>query len=242
MNKSNLETLIYNLSAVKYQFAIVCETALSQLNHYFCTIGNGVEYDSIHGLMDADYSGNYFYITAPHIFDFSPVLARRQLSSDELQKSFESMKEIFGENVPAEMKSLYEEQIENVSKPFKVMDESYFFNYNDMAVEMIESVRNRYAKSRKAGLQIETPYMINYQYSIIYKMKSTDNPLMVKLALAMCKAWIVVLEYYVEAGLYFTEEDVQKYQGESYLYSLNYINTCIDKFKNIIQNLENHHD
>lgn len=242
MNNGNIETVLYNLSAVKYSFALVCETALDQLNHYFCTVGNGIDYDSVHGLLDKDYSRNDFFITKEHNFDFTPIQDKRKKSCDELQKQYDSMKEIFGENVPDQIKSLYVDEIGKLEKPFEVMDESYFFSYNDIAHEMIESVRKSTQSDRHNRLQIRTPSMIDEQYSIIYKVKSSDNPVMLKLALAMCKAWIVVLEYYVQAEWYFSEEEVQKYQGASYCYSLNYINTCIDTFKNIIEALEIHHD
>lgn len=69
-------------------------------------------------------------------------------------------------------------------------------------------------------------------------MTSDDNPLMVQLAIAMSKAWIEVLNIYIQLEWYYTAEDVEKYQGASYYYSLEYINKCIETFKGIITHLE----
>lgn len=241
MNKSNLETLLYNLSAVKYEYGIMCETALDQLSHYFCTIGNAINYDSKRGIVDCDRSGNYFSITETHTFNFNEVQVRRKNSCDELELQHNRMKEIFGENLPESMKRLYVDEIEKLKKPFEVLDEQYFFSYNDIAREMIEVVRKRSESDPHQRLQISTPVM-DEQYSIIHKVKSTDNPLIVRLAIATCKAWVEVLEYYVQAGLYFTEEEVQKHQGAAWTCSLNHINTCIDNFKQIITDLEIQND
>ncbi|AMM44067.1 hypothetical protein FDG95_gp475 [Pectobacterium phage vB_PcaM_CBB] len=238
MNKSNIETLIYNLSAVKYQFAIVCETALDQLSHYFCTIGNAINYDPVRGMIDCDRSGNYFCIIENHIFSFDDIQAQRKKSCEELEVQYNRLKEIFGDEVPENMKRLYVDEIEKLKKPFEVLDESYFFSYNDIAREMIDAVQKRFEEDRHLRLQINTP-VIDEQCSIIFKVKNTDNPLIVKLAITTCKAWIEVLEYYVQAEWYFTEEEIQKYQGASHYFSLSYINTCIDKFKQIVENLEN---
>lgn len=237
MSKSNAEILIYNLSAVKYQFSITCETALDQLSHYFCTVGNAINYDSIRGIVDCDRSGNYFCITEQHKFSFDELHAQRQKSCEELEVEYNRMKEIFGEEVPDSIKVLYVDEIEKLKKPFEVLDESYFFSYNDVAREMIDTVRKHGEKDRHHRLQINTP-IIDDTYSIIFKVKNTDNPLIVKLAIVTCKAWIEVLEYYVQAEWYFSEEEVQKYQGASHYFSLSYINTCIDKFKQIVKDLE----
>lgn len=238
MSKPNAETLIYNLSALKYEYGIMCETALDQLSHYFCTIGNAINYDSKRGIVDCDRSGTYFFLTEKHTFNFDEVQVRRKNSCDEIEGQYNRMKEIFGDEVPDSMKRLYVDEIEKLKKPFEVLDESYFFSYNDIAREMIELVRKRSESDPHQRLQISTPVM-DEQYSIIYKVKSTDNPLIVMLALAICKAWVEVLEYYVHAELYFTEEEVQKYQGAAWTCSLNHINTCIDKFKQIVKDLEN---
>lgn len=40
-------------------------------------------------------------------------------------------------------------------------------------------------------------------------MTSDDNPLMVQLAIAMSKAWIEVLNIYIQLEWYYTAEDVE---------------------------------
>lgn len=237
MRKSNKQSLIHNLSATKYCFPAVCETALGQLDHYFCTIGNDVDYDSKRGLKEEDhYSGKRYFIAEPHEFDFTPVLAKREEQRQVLIKEYNRMVEIFGDNVPGDIGNRLNEQLAELDKPFEVMDSNYYFSFNRMGGEMIDFVRKQIKDDPHHRFYIRTPYPLS-EYSILSKMTRDDNPLMVQLARTMCKSWIEVLGVYIQQEWYLTAEDVEKYQGASYYYSLEYINKCIENFERIIVNL-----
>lgn len=237
MCKSNREALLYNLSATKFIYSLSCDTALGQLDHYFSTVGNGLEYDPQCGLKDEDYvTRKMYFIAENHTFDFAPAIERREERRQDMLKQYNSMVEIFGDKVPSQIGDLYNKDFAELAKPFEVMDDSYYFSFSAMSNEMIEKVRIQIEKDPHNRLQISNPYPLS-EYSILSQMKSTDNPLMVELALAMCKSWIEVLGVYIQQEWYLTAEDVEKYQGVSYYYSLEYINKCIENFERIIVNL-----
>lgn len=239
MRKSNIESLIYNLSADKYCYPNVFETALGQLDHYFCTIGNDVDYDHNRGLKEEHFSsGKRFFIAEPHEFDFSSVLEQREKKRKVLESEYERMVQIFGDKIPEDITDVFKNEIAELDKPFVVMEKQYYFGFAVMAREMIELVKKEAEDDPHSRLVIRTPYPLSQEYSNICQMTSDDNPLMVQLAIAMSKAWIEVLNIYIQLEWYYTAEDVEKYQGASYYYSLEYINKCIETFKGIITHLE----
>lgn len=239
MHNSNKEHLLYNLSTIKYAFPTVCETALGQLDHYFSTVGNGIGYDPERGLIDEDFhSGEKFFLAENHQFDFDYIHARREKKVNVTKNHFDNLKNVFGDSIPVEIVSLFNDEIKQLSEPFVVADESYYFNSTAMANEMIDFITKQHELDRHTRLQIRTPYVLDDEYSIICKIKPGDHQNTVELALAMAKAWIIVLEYYIEHEWYFTEEEVEK--NDAYWNSLKYINTYINDFNRIISTLENH--
>lgn len=239
MRKSNIESLIYNLSADKYCYPNVFETALGQLDHYFCTVGNDVDYDYNRGLKEENFStGKRYFLAEPNEFDFSQVLEQREQKRKVLQSEYERMVQIFGDKIPEDITDVFKNEIAELEKPFVVMEQSYYFEFSVMAREMIELVQKEAEDDPYSRLVIRTPYPLSLDHSNICQMTRDDNPLMVRLAIAMSKAWIEVLNIYIQQEWYYTEEDVEKYQGASYYSSLEYINKCIETFKGIITNLE----
>lgn len=243
MSKSSIEHLLYNLSVVQYRYYVIFDTALGQLDHMFCTVGNDIDYTSSRGLYENDYgTGNRYFIAEHHDFDFDKINAERETKRQKLVAEYERWKSIFGDNVPDEISEQFSKDLAELAKPFEVLDENYYFNYIDMAREMVEAVEKQAKDEPHGRLTIRTPYPLSSEYSNISKMSQHDNPLMVRLAVAMSKAWIEVLEHYAQAEWYHTDEEAEMYGGASQYYSLSYINTCIDNFKRIINNLEIQND
>ena len=243
MPKSSKQHLLNNLSVIKYRYHNIFETALAQLDHMFCTVGKGIDYDPSRGLLENDFKNRKsFFIAEHHNYDFDEINSEREKEKQALNKEYDRWKTIFGDEIPVEITNRFNKDIENLEKPFSVLDESYYFTYNKMAREMVEHVRGKMKDDPHSRLEIRTPYPLSEKYSNVCLMTQHDNPLMVELAYVMCNAWLLVLEYYIEQEWYYTDEEVEKYGATTYHQSLTYINKSIDDFKRLIKNLRKHND
>jgi len=232
---SSLINLLTNLSFSKYEYNTISETALEQLDHLFLVIGNGYDYDPVRGPV---YDGKGLLESQVH--DFDKAIAyhtdRYNKTAKEYDKYLADYKDM---EVPERILEMVRDAKAAYAIPeFKLMDREYYFNPEMVAAESIAKTTSEKGK-RFGGDHWHTPYPI-CEYSFITLVRKTDDPVLVELALCTAKAWQIVLDYYIENGLYLTQEDVDnsRMPGGMYYQSIMHMNKTYAELSAIITELE----
>lgn len=232
---SSLINLLTNLSFSKYEYNTISETALEQLDHLFLVIGNGYDYDPVRGPI---YEGKGLLESQVHDFDkavqyHTDRYNKTAIEYDKYLADYEDME------VPERILEMVRDAKAAYAIPeFKLMDREYYFNPEMVAAESIAKTNSEKDK-RWGGDHWRTPYPI-CEYSFITLVRKTDDPVLVELALCTAKAWKIVLDYYIENGLYLTQEEVDnsRMPGGMYYQSIMHMKKTYAELSAIITELE----
>lgn len=234
-----LNNVLMNLSFSKYQYNFISETAIDQLDHIFLVIGNGYEYDSVRGPL---YEG--VGLLESDEYDFESIHNYHVQKYNEASLQYDSYIADYKElEVPESIIKMVREAKARYEVPeFKLMERDYYFNPEIVAAESIAKTISEKNSRVGTGEHWRTPYTI-CEYSIITQVRKTDDPVLVELALCTAKAWIIILDYYIENGLYLTQEQVDARQpSTAYYQSIMYMNKSHADLSAIINDLENNND
>lgn len=237
---SALNNVLANLSFSKFEYHTIFPTALEQLDHLFLVIGNGYEYDPVRGPIDDNGVG----LLEPQQHNFEKATSYNDKKESEMFEHLDSLLSSFEDvEVPeAIRKMVMDSKAEYTAPEYKMMDEVYYFNPEVVAAESIANTTAEQLKRRGGGAHWRTPYPIS-EYSFISKVRSTDDPVLIQLALCIAKSWQIVLDYYVENGLYLTQEQIEAVQpSTAYYQSHEYMTKTHAELSAIINELEKSHD
>ncbi|AQW89022.1 hypothetical protein FDH34_gp423 [Serratia phage BF] len=190
------------LSTSKYRYYSIFPTALSQLDHIFFVIGNGIGFDPKDGV----------YFENLSIEDAKKERANRIIRCHERMKE---MRDIFGEG-GSRFDEIYQEEIQELEKDFEPMPASYYFDADAMAAEQI--VHNETAKHKGQ------PYPV-CGYSIIMHVQPDTNKTTLALALACTKGWLKVVQHELTSE----QNDEQKAVLEKWIA---FFNETIERLEN----------
>ena len=239
-----LKNLLSNLSFTQYEYNSIFKTALSQLDHLFLVIGNGYEYDSTVGMCRDIRNGKPVKaLIRKQRQDFDSVAEKNRMHEDHQRKQYETIIDVLNQAGASEKLEQWMEeyrQIFGTPDEYVVRDESYYFDPEAIAKEFIEYSIAENEQKTNADKYYRTPYPISDNYSAIALMQSTDQPETVRLAVATAKAWLIVLDYYKENGLYLTDDEVQATScpGSARYKGISFMNEQYEKLTNIISTLE----
>jgi hypothetical protein len=228
-----------NLSFLKYHYNSIYETAIDQLDHIFLVIGNGYDYDPLRGPL---YEGIGLLESDEHDFELARTYHVQRYHEISLQYN-KYLAEYEDLEVPESILKMVREAKASYEVPeFKLMERDYYFNPAMVAAESITKTMSEKNKRWGTGEHWRTPYTI-CEYSIITQVRKTDDPVLVELALCTAKAWIIILDYYIENGLFLTQEQVdERKPGTVYYQSIMYMNKSHADLSAIINELENNND
>lgn len=233
---SELDNVLYNLSFQKYKYITIHPTALSQLDHIFSVIGNGIEYDPVQGLQYEEYDERrYQNLFSKYDYNFDVVLDKRARFLQEEESNYQQWKDLFPE-VPERIKQRMEKSISTYKQEFGVQDKSYYFDAEAIAAEQIAYATDQMADHSRNF--ISTPYPFSREYSICFYVKPDHHPIIVELVLATYKAWKIVLDYNLKNGLYLSKEQVESGGGTAYYDSEQFQQECLTTVQSIIDKLE----
>jgi hypothetical protein len=233
---SELDNVLYNLSFQKYKYITIHPTALSQLDHIFSVIGNGIEYDPVQGLQYEEYDERrYQNLFSKYDYNFDVVLDKRARFLQEEESNYQQWKDLFPE-VPERIKQRMEKSISTYKQEFGVQDKSYYFDAEAIAAEQIAYATDQMADHSRNF--ISTPYPFSSEYSICFYVKPDHHPIIVELVLATYKAWKIVLDYNLKNGLYLSKEQVESGGGTAYYDSEQFQQECLTTVQSIIDKLE----
>jgi hypothetical protein len=222
-------------------YSIISETALEQLDHLFLVIGNGYDYDPVRGPIARD--GNKG-ILEDQEHDFEYALAKHQKYFDETVKEYDKYLDDYGDlEVPLSIIEMIQKAKDRAAIPeYKLMDREYYFNPELVAAQSIAHTIEENKTRRGTGNYWRTPYPI-CEYSAITQVRKTDDPVLIELALCTAKSWLIVLDYYMQNGLYLTQEQVdEKPIGAAYYQSIMYMTKSHADLSAIINELEKEDD
>ncbi|SOK58768.1 hypothetical protein [Yersinia phage fHe-Yen9-04] len=160
------------LSTSKYRYSSIFPTALSQLDHIFFVIGNGMSFEQKEGV----YFQNYCIEMAK---------SERNIKIERCHEQMRKLRDIV-EDAGSRFDNIYLEEIKELEQDYVQMPASYYFDADAMAAEQIS-----YNETAQYKL---TPYPV-CEYSIITHVNHKSNKTTLALAIACTKGWLKVVQH-----------------------------------------------